>query len=784
MAPPVTLLQPPLRVSRDFIDYPYHCDLGVVQAAAVLRAAGIGAELVDAFALPTSDLGSLDDGYLLMGAPLGAVADAVGAGPVIVGYAPFHRPPARDPILGELLALLRRRKPHRPLVLADLYQSGQHYVEAPADAILAAYPEADLLLKYEGESTLSGLCAQLLRDGRPTRPSGIAGRAPAVLDELPLPAWELVDLDARDAFLRRVEQKLGRSQWAFPIDGRTLPAVTSRGCPYRCAHCSSNPGLAEGEAKLQRRYGAAYLARLARSLADAGATRVNVLDEMVNVSAAHFDAVLDALVGCGLRFDFPNGMRADAITPRHVSAMAGRVTTLSVSAESGVQRVVDDVVDKGLGLASVERALGYAQAAGIPTLVHFIIGMPGETRAEINQTLEYALRLHEQYGAWPAVQYATPLPGTRLARQSAARGPLPEISDYGPLFQQRPVTTGEDFGPEELRRFKRTFDQRIASSQGPKKVIINVTYRCNNRCTFCAVGNRTQHDGDFKSQCAALVEYRGKGVSMADFDGGEPTLYPDLVRLIRFARRIGYERVNVTTNGRMCFYEEFAETLTRSGLTTLLFSVHGSDAQSHARQVGVHEAFDQTCAGIRNCVRLAPPSLELGMNVTITEGNHRELPEIAELAWSLGLRWMNIQFLTPFGRATSLINPDTAEAARTAMRVIDEWRERMKFQVINLPYCFMPGYEEFLVGDLLKLERHMHFVNNESVNLFDYLRQRRRHEPVCHGCPHKIFCGGFYDLKEAPEPPWEFQPPAEGTALLQVALRRNPGVLRAGHDVV
>jgi MoaA/NifB/PqqE/SkfB family radical SAM enzyme len=263
---------------------------------------------------------------------------------------------------------------------------------------------------------------------------------------------------------------------------------------------------------------------------------------------------------------------------------------------------------------------------------------------------------------------------------------------------------------------------------------------------------------------------------MVDFDGGEPTLYPDLIRLVRFARRIGYERVNVTTNGRLCVYEDFARKLTHSGLTTLLFSVHGPDALTHTRQVGVDEAFDQTCAGIRNCVRLAPPSLELGLNVTITRGNHERLPEIAQLAWDLGLRWMNLQFLTPFGRATSLVNPDTATAARIAMRVIDDWRERMKFQVINLPWCFMPGYEEFLVGDLLKLERHMHFVNNETVNLFEYLRERRKHEEVCHGCPHKIFCGGFYDLKDAPEPPWEFVTPTEGTALLDAALLRNPGV--------
>jgi len=41
-------------------------------------------------------------------------------------------------------------------------------------------------------------------------------------------------------------------------------------------------------------------------------------------------------------------------------------------------------------------------------------------------------------------------------------------------------------------------------------------------------------------------------------DGGEPTLNPNLFALVRFARQIGYEKVNVTTNGRLSTYDTFA----------------------------------------------------------------------------------------------------------------------------------------------------------------------------------------------------------------------------------
>jgi MoaA/NifB/PqqE/SkfB family radical SAM enzyme len=146
------------------------------------------------------------------------------------------------------------------------------------------------------------------------------------------------------------------------------------------------------------------------------------------------------------------------------------------------------------------------------------------------------------------------------------------------------------------------------------------------------------------------------------------------------------------------------------------------------------------------------------MNITITKGNFQKLEGVTQLAWDLGLRWLNIQFLTPFGRATSWVSPDTQAAADIAAGVIDRWHDRMKFQIINLPFCFMPGYEEFMMGDLLKLERHMIFVNNETVNLASYLAERRTKKPVCETCPHGVFCGGFYELESSPEPPWLIAP--------------------------
>lgn len=749
-------------MARDFIDYPYFSDLGIVQLAAVLREAGHAVTLVDAFALPGSTLSWADERAVLGASVTEVLSRCVGMfDAIVVGFSVFHRPPARDALLAELLAALTGRA---PLLLVDAYQSGQHYVDV--DGVLAAYPEATAWVKYEAEATVPKLLAKLERGEIIT---GLHRGETPLVESLPVPAWDLVDLPAADAFRTRVVQNLGRGSWAFPIDGRTLPMVTSRGCPYSCVHCSSNPDRLPGTPKVQRRLSAsklrAYVATLTQRF---GATRLEVLDELLNVDGAHFDAFLDAVAEERVRFDVPNGLRADGLEPRHFAAMKPFVTTVSVSAESGVQRVVNEVVKKKLDLKRITSAAEAAKKHGVPLLIHFIIGLPGETAIEINATLAWAMELFETTGAWPAVQFATPLPGTQLSRgrEIVAR------DDWGPAFQHTPSQPDALVPPDELLRFKWTFDQRLQASMGPKKVILNLTYVCNNHCTFCAVGTRTQLHGHPERQREHLERHRAQGVTLLDIDGGEPTLHPDLIPLVRYARHLGYRKVNVTTNGRLLAYEDFAKRLVQSGLTTLLFSVHGPDAQSHAQQVGVAEAFDQTCDGIRFALKHAPRGVELGMNITLTRSNTEKLPAVTQLAFDLGLKWLNVQFLTPFGRATRGHAPDTERAAEITRGVIDAWKDRMRFQVINLPFCFMRGYEQYVMGDLLKLERHMIFVNNEEVNLAKYLAERRVKKPQCHGCENAVFCSGFYELDSAPEPPWVFTE-ADAAAAAEVQVEAD-----------
>lgn len=746
----VLVVHPPLSVGRDFIDYPYAADLGAAQLAAVLREQ-VEVSLFDAFAMEGAAVARRSDGRIALGAPPSRLAEAASrAGPysaAVIAATPFHRLSARDDLLGETCRSVREILGDAPLLLADCYQSGQHYVDAPSAAVLGSYPEVDAYVKHEAECAVPKLLAGAAQGARPR---GVHLGEEADLDELPPPAWDLVDLAARDRFQREVIERIGRGAWPFPIDGRTLPVVTSRGCPFRCLHCSSNPGLAPDAPKRQRRLSEVSLARSLRALVERhGATRLYVLDEMLNASAAHFEALLAAAEALGVPLEIPNGLRADRLTRAQLARLRGRITTLSISAESGVQRVVDEVVGKQLDLREIERVASEASAIGLSLLVHFIIGLPGESAAEVNATLAFALDLRDRFGAMPAIQFAAPLPGTLLAdRVGAPNG----VADWGPSFQARPSATNPALPPKSLRQFRWAFEQRLRSA--PEKLIVNLTYRCNNRCAFCAVGNRVRRDGDPERQSSLLARHRAAGVRLLDFDGGEPTLSEALFPLIEEAVRLGYERIAVTTNGRRCSYGAYARRLARSGLTTLLLSLHGADRETHGALVGVAEAFEQTVAGIQNVLRWAPPDLEVGVNVTVARANADRLEELAAFVYGLGVRWLNFQFLTPFGRATRAHAPDLPLAAERLARILDAWEGRLRLGVVNLPFCFMPGRERFLAPDLGKLGRRMVFVNDEEVNLAEYLAARRVRRQACGACPFAACCCGFYELDEMPEPPW------------------------------
>ena len=221
--------------------------------------------------------------------------------------------------------------------------------------------------------------------------------------------------------LRRLPRSLLRRRpWqnTFGIDAGTRSFVTSIGCPHRCIFCTSNPGWRQTGRKLYQPIPLTRLKHWAYLLRTAfGARKLIVLDEMVNVrhrlrgDAARLQRARPHLrlpQRHARRPPEPRGRRADAGPRQRCSASRPRAPT---------QSDLDGPIGKGQKLEAIHRVAAWCQELGVPLMTHYIIGFPWETPAHITATLEMAWELYDRFGAWPSMQFATPIRGTALHEQ-------------------------------------------------------------------------------------------------------------------------------------------------------------------------------------------------------------------------------------------------------------------------------------------------------------------------------------------------------------------------------
>ncbi|HVM98080.1 MAG TPA: radical SAM protein, partial [Candidatus Acidoferrales bacterium] len=631
-------VNPPLVLDEDFIDYPYFANHGMLACAGLAARSGAQVEVYDAFAVPSSGRHRRPDGGFILGAPHDEFIANLPGGEfdvVVLGASVFVRIESAHAETQRLIAALRERFAKSVFLLADGYVGGQHYMDYDAEGVLARYSELDAILKYPGErlfadpeylTTLKG-ARRVLTD------AGTRGGDPLE----PFYMLDGVDLGNFDRFLFRL---FGDGVWqnTFGVDVGSRSFLTSMGCPHRCIFCTSNPGWRQNGRKLYHAIPLARLKHWAFLLRTVfGARKLVVLDEMANVRT-DFKELITAFNDLDLTYEFPNGVRADHLNRETLALMKGRVSVLSISAESATQSDLDGPIGKGQKLEAIYRVAAWCQELGVPLMIHYIIGFPWETPAHITRTLDMAYELTTRYGAWPSMQFATPIRGTQLHEQCAALGLIPpegiDLKD-GALFQHRPCYDPPNCPPGYVAKARAAFDMKI-SAQAARKLIMNITYKCANRCVFCATGDRISAALSWDKIDGILRQHRDEGTEHLDIDGGEPTLHPQLIDAINLARDLGYRSINVTSNGRMLRDRALAERLLGSGMTHLLISVHGATAAVHDEATGAPGSFEQTISGVDNVMALRPTELPVGMNVTITRGNVDHLGPLTALAVAKG----------------------------------------------------------------------------------------------------------------------------------------------------
>jgi anaerobic magnesium-protoporphyrin IX monomethyl ester cyclase len=351
---------------------------------------------------------------------------------------------------------------------------GPHASTQP-EAILAQSPSVDLVVTGEGEYALAEIAE--FREGRRAladipglvyrREGAIVrnGRRDAIrrLDDLPLPAYHLIDLEKYFALKRgAADSDLSRPRFDYPGSERSLSVITSRGCPFDCVFCSIHLHMG----KRYRAHSARYVLDHLETLVNAyGVNHVHFEDDNLTLDRDRFFQILDGIERRGLRltWDTPNGVRADTLD-REILEKCRRTgcVYLIMGVESGDQEVLDRVVRKQLSIDTIFAVAEQAQEVGIDLRSFFIIGFPGETLAQIRTTLEVALRLYRRYRVQPNLMFATPLPGTRLYDICREKGYLQQPvtpASLAAATSRRGIIATPEFDPDDLCALRDRFSR-------------------------------------------------------------------------------------------------------------------------------------------------------------------------------------------------------------------------------------------------------------------------------------------------------------------------------------
>jgi anaerobic magnesium-protoporphyrin IX monomethyl ester cyclase len=217
------------------------------------------------------------------------------------------------------------------------------------------------------------------------------------VDELPFPAWDLVDVDR----YRRV--------WTERHGYYSMNMVTTRGCPYHCNWCAK-PIWGQ---RYNSRSPEDVVAELKWLKETYQPDHIWFADDIMGLKPRWWRRFADLVQEKDARVPFKCLSRADLVMRSAADVEAlGRAgcDILWMGAESGSQKILN-AMEKGTRVEQIYSATEGLQAAGIRVGFFLQFGYPGETREDIEKTLRL-VRDCQPDDVGMSVSY--PLPGTKF----------------------------------------------------------------------------------------------------------------------------------------------------------------------------------------------------------------------------------------------------------------------------------------------------------------------------------------------------------------------------------
>jgi anaerobic magnesium-protoporphyrin IX monomethyl ester cyclase len=365
-----------------------------------------------------------------------------------------------------LIGALKAAHPDRPVVVGGS-------VATSIPETLLSRTAADVAAIGEGERTVVELAAALATGRDLSGVRGIWWRTPAGeirrnapqsvianLDELPRPARELVPME--EVYLKNPVGAPNRNKWS---DGaaaeavRTTNLMATRGCPYKCIYCYHDfLGY-----KYRHRSPADVVAEMKELRARYRVDYFHFTDDEFMIRKAFVAGFCAELRKWGEPVTWGCGGRVNLADEKLFREMKDSgCVVVCYGIESGSQRMLD-LMKKQVTTEQAERALKLTQKVFGWNDVSLMVGLPGETRESLRETVEFCKRAEV---APEVIFFATPYPGTELYGMARERERIPDEEAYvlGLAEQgERIACNLSDIPDEELRRLRDGMVQELGA---------------------------------------------------------------------------------------------------------------------------------------------------------------------------------------------------------------------------------------------------------------------------------------------------------------------------------
>jgi molybdenum cofactor biosynthesis enzyme MoaA len=277
-----------------------------------------------------------------------------------------------------------------------------------------------------------------------------------------------------------------------------------------------------------------------------------------------------------------------------------------------------------------------------------------------------------------------------------------------------------------------------------RKHWVRLVTACNSRCVFC-LDTDTPRNVYLTDEDVRREIQRGRDELHADkiiVSGGEASIHPKFVDFVRFAKEIGYDRVQTVTNGVMFAKREFYRKAVEAGLGEITFSLHGHTPELHDRLTGTPGAFHKLMKGMMRAIR--ENRIIVNVDVCINKQNVPFIDQIVELCLSVGVREFDLLHVIPQGAAFQNRNDLFYDPVEHLPRLQKVFRLNRHPSVViwtnRFPVEFLEGMEDLIQDPHKMLDE----VNGRRFQVRRYLDEgvplECREKERCQYCFIEPFC--------------------------------------------